>query len=167
LPRLLSLSFIPTVLAPDRLSLRVRPEVSELSDQGAVSLPFAGGTLRIPALSVRRAETTIELGSGQSFAIAGLLQRNSTQGTDGLNGLSDVPILGALFRSDRFQRRETELVIIVTPYLVRPVTDPSVLAAPTDGFRPATSLDRILHQRQLERGAPTPQAPTGVGFRLQ
>jgi pilus assembly protein CpaC len=162
-----SLAFIPTVLAADRLSLRVRPEVSELSEQGAVSLPFAGGTLRIPALSVRRAETTIELGSGQSFAIAGLLQRSVTQGQDGLNGLTDIPVLGALFRSDRFQRRETELVIIVTPYLVRPVSDPSALAAPTDGFRPATSLDRILHQRQLERGAPTPQAPTGVGFRLQ
>ncbi len=162
-----SLAFIPTVLAPDRLSLRVRPEVSELSEQGAVSLPFAGGTLRIPALSVRRAETTIELGSGQSFAIAGLLQRSVTQGQDGLNGLTDIPVLGALFRSDRFQRRETELVIIVTPYLVRPVSDPTALAAPTDNFRPATSLDRILHQRQLERGAPTPQAPTGVGFRLQ
>lgn len=162
-----SLAFIPTVLAPDRLSLRVRPEVSELSEQGAVSLPFAGGTLRIPALSVRRAETTIELGSGQSFAIAGLLQRSMTQGQDGLNGLTDIPVLGALFRSDRFQRRETELVIIVTPYLVRPVSDPTALASPTDGFRPATSLDRILYQRQLERGAPAPQAPTGVGFRLQ
>jgi pilus assembly protein CpaC len=162
-----SLAFIPTVLAPDRLSLRVRPEVSELSEQGAVSLPFAGGTLRIPALSVRRAETTIELGSGQSFAIAGLLQRSVTQGQDGLNGLTDIPVLGALFRSDRFQRRETELVIIVTPYLVRPVSDPTALTSPTDGFRPATSLDRILYQRQLERGAPTPQAPTGVGFRLQ
>lgn len=162
-----SLAFIPTVLAPDRLSLRVRPEVSELSEQGAVSLPFAGGTLRIPALSVRRAETTVELGSGQSFAIAGLLQRNTTQGTDGLNGLADIPVLGPLFRSDRFQRRETELVIIVTPYLVRAVSNPTSLAAPTDNFRPATSLDRILYQRQLDRGGPAPQAPAGVGFRLQ
>jgi pilus assembly protein CpaC len=163
-----SLAFIPTVLAQDRLVLRVRPEVSELSNEGAVSLPFAGGNLTIPALRVRRAETTIELGSGQSFAIAGLLQRNSSQDQQGLNGLSDIPVLGALFRSDRFQRRETELVIIVTPYLVRPVSDPTALSAPTDGFRPATSLERILYQRQLRGGAPAPaQVPAGIGFRLQ
>lgn len=162
-----SLAFIPTVLAPDRLALRVRPEVSELSEQGAISLPFAGSTITIPALSVRRAETTVELGSGQSFAIAGLLQRNSAQVQQGLNGLTDIPVLGALFRSDRFQRRETELVIIVTPYLVRPVSNAELLSAPTDGFRPATSLDRILHQRQLDRGGPAPRVPDGVGFRLQ
>jgi pilus assembly protein CpaC len=161
-----SLTFVPTVLASDRLVLRVRPEVSELTDQGAVNLPFAGGTLRIPALSVRRAETTIELGSGQSFAIAGLLQRNSSQANDGLNGLADIPVLGPLFRSDRFQRRETELVIIVTPYLVQPVSDPRALVAPTDSYRPATSLERILNQRQLTSRPPV-QVPDGVGFRFQ
>jgi pilus assembly protein CpaC len=162
-----SLAFVPIVLSNDRLTLRVRPEVSELTDQGAVSLPLAGGTIRIPALSVRRAETTLELGSGQSFAIAGLLQRNTAQITEGVNGLTDIPVLGALFRSDRFQRRETELVIIVTPYLVQPVSSPSVLAAPTDNFRPATSLERILMQRQtssLPLGAPI---PPGLGFRFE
>jgi pilus assembly protein CpaC len=162
-----SLAFIPTVLSGDRLALRVRPEVSELSDQGSINLPVAGGSLRIPGLTVRRAETTIELGSGQSFAIAGLLQRSTSQTTDGLNGLGDLPVLGALFRSDRFQRRETELVIIVTPYLVQPVSDPGMLAAPTDGFRPATSLDRILHQRQMQSGRPPGRAPDGVGFRFE
>ncbi len=152
-----SLAFVPTVLGPDRLNLRVRPEVSELSETGAVNLPLAGGVVRIPGLTVRRAETTVELGSGQSFAIAGLLQRRSSQVDQGVNGLSDLPVLGALFRSDRFQRGESELVIIVTPYLVRPVSDPRQLAAPTDSFRPAVDLDRVLFQRQIARGVAMPQ----------
>ncbi len=154
-----SLAFVPTVLGPERLNLRVRPEVSELSDNGAISLPLASGVVRIPALNVRRAETTVELGSGQSFAIAGLLQRSSTLNNSGLNGLGDVPVLGALFRSDRFQRNESELVIIITPYLVRPTSDPRALAAPTDGYRPATDLDRVLYRRQLARGQPAPPPP--------
>ena len=167
-----SLAFVPTVLGPDRLNLRVRPEVSELSDNGAISLPLSGGVVRIPALSVRRAETTVELGSGQSFAIAGLLQHSTTMTNQSIIGLGDIPVLGALFRSDRFQRRETELVIIITPYLVRPVSDPRALAAPTDGFRPATDLDRILHRRQLARGASVPPIPPGrarldAGFILE
>jgi pilus assembly protein CpaC len=152
-----SLAFVPTVLAPDRLNLRIRPEVSELTEQGAVTLPLAGGTVTIPALTVRRAETTVELGSGQSFAIAGLLQRNTRQFGSGINGVGDVPVLGALFRSDRFQRNETELVIIVTPYLVRPVSDPRQLVAATDGFKPAIDIDRVLFQRQIARGATMPQ----------
>ncbi|MDI3307788.1 MAG: type II and III secretion system protein family protein [Acetobacteraceae bacterium] len=150
----ISLAFVPTVLGPDRLNLRVRPEVSELSETGAIDMPLAGSVVHIPALTVRRAETTVELGSGQSFAIAGLLQRSSTMANSGITGLGDVPVLGPLFRSDRFRRAETELVIIVTPYLVRPVSDPRALAAPTDGFRPATDLERILYRRQIARGAP-------------
>lgn len=162
-----SLSFVPTVMSNDRLNLRVRPEVSELSDQGAISVPIQGGSIRIPALTVRRAETTVELGSGQSFAIAGLLQRSSQQSQEGINGLVDIPVLGALFRSDRFQRRETELVIIVTPYLVQPTSDPAALQGPTDVFRPATSLERILMQRQITATPrPVPGVPQGVGFRL-
>ncbi|WP_372624093.1 type II and III secretion system protein family protein [Falsiroseomonas sp.] len=163
-----SLAFVPVVLSEDRLTLRVRPEVSELSDQGAINLPTLVGSLRIPALSVRRAETTVELGSGQSFAIAGLLQRNTSQVQEGVNGLTDLPVLGALFRSERFQRRETELVIIVTPYLVQPVSEPSALTAPTDNFRPATSLERILRQRQLRGDGPAvPPLPAALGFRFE
>lgn len=162
-----SLAFVPIVLGNDRLTLRVRPEVSELSDQGAISLPLGNGTIRIPALAVRRAETTIELGSGQSFAIAGLLQRNTAQQTEGVNGLTDIPVLGALFRSDRFQRRETELVIIVTPYLVQPVSNPQALTAPTDNFRPATSLERILFSRQVSAIPPGAPIPPGLGFRFE
>ncbi|MCW8084323.1 type II and III secretion system protein family protein [Sabulicella glaciei] len=162
-----SLAFVPTVLAQDRLNLRVRPEVSELSDNGAINLPLSGGSLRIPALTVRRAETTVELGSGQSFAIAGLLQRNSAQVGQGWAGLGEVPVLGALFRSTRFQQGETELVIIITPYLVRPAANPQALVAPTDGFRPATDLDRILRQRQIAAGrTPTPLPAVDAGFIL-
>lgn len=165
-----SLSFVPTVLAPDRLNLRVRPEVSELTENGSISVPLASGTVRIPALSVRRAETTVELGSGQSFAIAGLLQRSSAQLTNGVLGLSEVPVLGTLFKSEAFRRNETELVIIVTPYLVRPVSDPQALATPLDGFRPATDLERILLNRQVAREvlpAPLDEVPFDAGFILE
>ncbi|GGG43582.1 fimbriae assembly protein [Caldovatus sediminis] len=164
-----SLAFVPTVLGPDRLNLRIRPEVSELSETGAVNLPLAGGVVRIPGLTVRRAETTVELGSGQSFAIAGLLQRRTAQSDQGIIGLAEIPVLGALFRSDRFQRGETELVIIVTPYLVRPVSDPRQLAAPTDGFRPAVDLDRLLFQRQIARGVAMPplRGRPDAGFILE
>ncbi|MFC7738513.1 type II and III secretion system protein family protein [Roseomonas sp. GCM10028921] len=164
-----SLAFVPTVMGPDRLNIRVRPEVSELSENGAISVPLSNGTVTIPALTVRRAETSVELGSGQSFAIAGLLQRSSTLVNSGLNFLGDVPVLGALFRSDRFKRSETELVIIITPYLVQPVSDPRSLAAPTDGIRPASDLERILHRRQLARGGPaTPlRARLDAGFVLE
>jgi pilus assembly protein CpaC len=166
------LSFVPTVMGPDRVNLRVRPEVSELSDNGAVEVPIANGTIRIPALSVRRAETTIELGSGQSFAIAGLLQRNTAQVADGIAGVSEVPVLGALFRSNSFRRAETELVIIVTPYLVRAVSDPRALQGPSENFKPATDLDRVLYMRQVARGSgvpprPSPVVPQDSGFLLE
>ncbi len=161
-----SLAFVPTVLSPERLNMRVRPEVSEISEANSVVFPVAGGTVRIPGLSVRRAETTIEVGSGQSFAIAGLLSRNSAINNSGLAGLGEIPVLGALFRSDRFRRNETELVIIITPYLVRPVSDPSALATPLDSFRPSTDLERILLRRQTGSGAPYRQIrpPAAAGF---
>lgn len=160
-----SLAFVPTVLSAERMNLRIRPEVSELSDRGAIDMPTLTGNLRIPALSVRRAETTVELGSGQSFAIAGLLQQNFSNVSTGPIWFSELPVLGALARSERFRRNETELVIIVTPYLVRPVADPRALAAPTDGIRPATDLDRILMLRQISRGAPARRVPPAdAGF---
>ena len=161
-----SLSFIPTVLSPERMNMRVRPEVSELSETGAITFPVAGGVVSIPGLTVRRAETTIELGSGQSFAIAGLLTRNASINNSGVTGLGDIPVLGALFRSDRFRRNETELVIIITPYLVRPTSDPSALATPLDTFRPATDLERVLLRRQTGSGAPYRQIrpPAAAGF---
>lgn len=163
------LAFVPTVLSPERLNLRVRPEVSELSDTGSVTVPLATGVVRIPGVIVRRAETTIELGSGQSFAIAGLLTRTHRMNSSSLIGLGDIPVLGALFRSDRFRRDESELVIIATPYLVRPVSNPRALATPTEGFRPATDLERVMQRRQLRgpTGVPSSQGrrpPVDAGF---
>jgi pilus assembly protein CpaC len=135
----ISLAFTPVVLADGRISLRVRPEVSQLSTTGAVQI----SGFSIPAISTRRAETTIELGSGQSFAIGGLMQNNITDTLGKVPGLGELPVLGALFRSDQFKRDETELVIMVTPYLVRPVSEKQ-LAAPTDGFQPPNDADRDL-----------------------
>jgi pilus assembly protein CpaC len=123
------LAFTPVVLADGRISMRVRPEVSQLSDAGAVKL----NGFTVPSLTTRRAETTVELGSGQSFMIAGLLQNTASNTIDKAPFLGDIPILGALFRSTKFQRQETELVVIVTPYLVRPVS--GQMATPIDGYR--------------------------------
>jgi len=119
-----SLAFVATIVDGNRINLQVRPEVSQLSTSGAIQL----NGITVPALTTRRAETTVDLASGQSFAIAGLLQNNSKNGIRKFPGLGDLPVLGALFRSSRYERNETELVIIVTPYLVRPVSMP--LAAP-------------------------------------
>ncbi len=137
-----SLAFTPTILAADRINLHVRPEVSQLSEEGAIDVPFVGGTLRVPALRTRRAETTIELGSGQSFAIAGLLSNDTAHDFKTLPGLGDIPVLGRLFQSDNFLKKESELVIIVTPYIVRPSS--SMPAAPTDGFAPPTDWQRMF-----------------------
>jgi pilus assembly protein CpaC len=134
-----SLSYTPTVLSNGRISLRVRPEVSELTTQGSVVL----NGYSIPGVTVRRTETTVELGSGQSFMIAGLLSNNSQNTIQKLPGAGDLPILGSLFRSTSYRKGETELVIVVTPYLVNPV-DGNQIALPTDGFSAPNDLQRIL-----------------------
>jgi pilus assembly protein CpaC len=134
-----SLAFTPIVLGDGRISMRVRPEVSELSSQGTIRL----NGFDIPALTTRRAETTVELGSGQSFMIGGLLSNSNVNAIDRAPGLGNVPVLGAMFRSTRFRRAETELVIIVTPYLVKPVSA-NQIALPTDGYKAATDLERIF-----------------------
>jgi pilus assembly protein CpaC len=161
-----SLALVPTVLSQNRLNLRVRPEVSQLSPNGAVNVPVGSGSLTIPALTVRRAETTVELGSGQSFAIAGLLQKTSLDNTNALPWIGEVPVIGALFKSNDFQRGESELVIIVTPYVVQPASSPTALRTPMDGFRPATDLDRILLGRQAAPG-PAGGPPLDAGFILK
>jgi pilus assembly protein CpaC len=150
-----SLAFTPTVIDANHLNLRVRPEVSELTTNGEVSVPIAPGqVVTIPALTVRRAETSVELGSGESFALAGLLQHTSTQTITKVPWLGDVPILGALFKSDGFQRGETDLVVIVTPYLVNP--SPTRLAAPTDGLKLPTDAQRVLLGNKYRQGLPAP-----------
>lgn len=163
------LSFVPTVLSSGRISLHVRPEVSELTNQGAVQLTTGNNSIAVPALLVRRADTTIELGSGQSFAIAGLLQDQTNQLDNSIFGLGEIPILGALFRSDSFQRNETELVIIVTPYIVKPVDNPAALHSSSEGYRVPNDLERILLLRQIGRATPAVAAriPGDAGFIVQ
>ena len=150
------LAFTPIVLADGRISMRVRPEVSELSNEGSIKL----NGFEVPALTTRRAETTVELGSGQSFMIAGLLRNANTNNVDKAPFLGDLPILGALFRSTKYRRAETELVIVVTPYLVRPVSNQ--IALPTNGYRAPTSGDQFLEgqsYRGVSGSAPAPAAP--------
>jgi pilus assembly protein CpaC len=157
------LAFTPIVLADGRISMRVRPEVSELSNNGSVTLDDT----RIPALLVRRAETTVELGSGQSFMIAGLLRNTNTNDISKAPFLGDIPILGSLFRSTSFQRQETELVIIVTPYLVRPTS--GQLASPTNGYRAPTDVQQFWEGQTFDgqsgnRGpVPAPGPATTAG----
>jgi pilus assembly protein CpaC len=151
------LAFTPVVLADGRISMRVRPEVSELSEAGSIKL---NGYV-VPSLTTRRAETTLELGSGQSFMLAGLLDNRNRNNIEKAPFLGDLPVLGALFRSTSFQRDETELVIIVTPYLVRPVS--SQMALPTDGYRmPNDGMAVIGGQNFTGTGAITPTAVQGA-----
>ena len=170
------LDFTPTIIDATHLSLKVRPEVSELTSTGAVSVPITStATVTIPALTVRRAETTVDLASGQSFALAGLLENTTEQDISKIPWLGDVPILGQLFRSNLFQHNETELVIIVTPYLVRPSNTP--LAAPTDGFTLPHDAERYATSDTYKQTLPAPARgpqPAGgqpgligpVGFKL-
>jgi pilus assembly protein CpaC len=164
------LSFTPVVLSENRISLQISSEVSELTNTGAFTL--SGGTvtdpntgqvttvpgLTIPALNVRRAQTTVELPSGGSFAIAGLLQHTNKQVIDQFPGLGNMPVLGALFRSRDYQNNETELVVLVSAYLVRPTSEKN-LRVPTDRFVPANDLDTIVMGRL---NASHPADPDGL-----
>ncbi len=151
------LAFTPIVLTDGRISMRVRPEVSELSNEGSVRL----GEFIIPALTTRRAETTVEVGSGQSFMIAGLLRNANTNDINKAPFLGDIPILGALFRSTRYRRAETELVIIVTPYLVRPVN--GQLALPTEGYRAPTTGQMLFGGQSYKGVSGAASAPATAG----
>ena len=138
------LSFTPVVLGPGRISVQMSSEVSELTNTGSFTLGGAGGTgLTIPALSVRRTETTVELPSGGSFAVAGLMQHNTKQVINGFPGVKDLPVLGALFRSRDFQNDESELVVLISAYLVEP-NAVSAFSAPTDGFVAPTDPETLL-----------------------
>ncbi|MCV3243303.1 pilus assembly protein CpaC [Mesorhizobium robiniae] len=165
-----SLEFVPTVLSNNQINIRVKPEASELSSQGAVQM----NGISVPAISTRRADTVVELASGQSFAIGGLIRRSVNTDISAFPWLGDVPVLGALFRSSSFQKEETELVIIVTPYIVRPGSSPSQMSAPTDrigsplgvGGTPTNSLATP----PPSHGAPRPSVSSragGAGFIIE
>jgi pilus assembly protein CpaC len=137
----ISLNFTPVVLSEGRISLRVMTEVSEVSTEN--SLTGGQGGTTIPSIKTRRAETTLEIPSGGSMAMAGLIQEQTKQAINGLPGLDQVPVLGALFRSQDFVNNQTELMVIVTPYVVRAVAQKE-LSRPDDGFAPASDSQSTL-----------------------
>jgi pilus assembly protein CpaC len=167
------LSFTPVVLSSGLISLQLSSEVSELSTAGSILLQgSAGGNLNIPALAVRRTQTTVELPSGGSFAVAGLMQHNTKQVIDGFPGVMNLPVLGALFRSRDFADDQTELVVLVSAYLVEPNSE-SAFSAPTDGFRAPTDPETLLLGRLNAIYKPKDDKPTTadaaapVGFVVQ
>jgi len=164
------LSFTPVVLSPGRISLKIRTEVSEPTTEGSYAIPRgAVGAANAPGIRRREAETTVELPSGGTMVIAGLLKDDVRQTVSGFPGLSRIPVLGTLFRSREFQRFESELVILVTPYLVRPIPR-SAAARPDDGFNPpADGAGMFLGRVNRLYGTVEGQIPPGryhgkVGF---
>jgi pilus assembly protein CpaC len=137
----ISLNFTPVVLTEGRISLRVMTEVSEVSAENALT-GGAGGTT-IPSIKTRRAETTLEIPSGGSIAMAGLIQEQTKQAVNGMPGIDQLPILGQLFRSQDYVNNQTELMVIVTPYIVRAVAQKE-LSRPDDGFAPASDAQSTL-----------------------
>lgn len=134
------LNFTPTVLSRSRISMDVAPEVSSLDFNN----PIEVDGIKNPILLTRKAQSTVELGSGDTFMLAGLLKNDGATTVNKFPGLGDLPILGTLFRSTAFQNNQTELVILVTPYLVKPISDPKKVQTPLDGYAPASDLQRIL-----------------------
>ncbi|BAM88482.1 putative pilus assembly protein CpaC [Bradyrhizobium oligotrophicum S58] len=170
----ISLNFTPVVLSEGRISLRVMTEVSELSNDNAITVSQAlssstTNSITIPAIRTRRAETTLEIPSGGSMAMAGLIQNQTKQAVNGLPGLNQLPILGQLFRSQDYVNDESELMVMVTPYVVRAVAQKE-LSRPDDGFAPATDAESALLGRMnrlygiaARVDAATGQ-PAGFGF---
>ncbi len=151
----IGLNFTPTVLDGGRISLKVATEVSDLD--------FSNGT-DVPSIKTRRADTTVDLASGQTFAIAGLMQNQSSQDISKMPGLGSVPVIGALFRSNGFVRGQTELVILVTPVMVTPTTG-SRLRTPVDGYVPPNDFERIVLGRFQGNAQASGQAASRLGNR--
>ncbi len=137
-----NVSFKPVVLAEGKISLTITAEVSELSTDGAITL----ATISLPGLKVRRAETTLEIPSGGTIAMAGLLSDDTRQSVEGVPGLKNLPVLGALFRSNDYRRRETELVILVSPFIASHAARQD-MARPTDGYMPENELKELFFGR--------------------
>ena len=135
----ISLNFTPVVLTEGKISLRVMTEVSEISNQNAISI----SGVNVPSLKTRRAETTLEIPSGGSLAMAGLIQEQTKQAVNGMPGVDQIPVLGQLFRSQDYVNNQTELMVIVTPYVVRAVAQKE-LSRPDDGFAPSSDAQSAL-----------------------
>lgn len=160
------LNFTPVVLSENRIRLNVKPEVSNLTDNGAVIIEG----ITIPAIESRKVETTVELGDGQGFLLGGLFQNNLKEGLEAVPGLGDLPILGPLFRSENFERKKSELMIIVTPSIVTPVSNPEVaFKSPQSDLRVPTFAQRAFGGQRLSdtlrpsriSGSAGPSVPMG------
>jgi pilus assembly protein CpaC len=158
------LGFTPTVLDAGRLSLKMTTEVSSIDQNNATAL---SSTISVPAFKVRRAGSTVEMPSGGSLMIAGLLQNDITSDIAGLPGLMDLPVLGRLFRSDSFQRQETELVVILSAYVVQAAERPDALSTPSDGFAPSSDIKRFLLGRLQDTYTQRSQTGTVPPAQLQ
>lgn len=160
-----SVEFLPVVISENRIRIQVAPEVSEISEEGAIEL----NDIEIPAINTRRAKTTIELSPGESFMIAGLIQDEMQSTIEQLPGVGEVPILSALFRSTAYQREETELVLAVTPYIVDPLASSDV-KLPTDELQPASVMESFFFgalgtlSDDAERISQTPSLEGPIGF---
>ena len=150
------LTFTPTVLEEGLINLKVTPEVSELSQLGATVKALNGQVSVLPSITTRRASTTVQLRDGESFAIGGLIKSNVTEAIRALPLLGELPVLGALFRSNAFQTEKSELLFVVTPRLSK--TADMALALPTDNFKPP-SRSEFLIEGLLEKPSPTDEGP--------
>ena len=149
-----ALNFTPVVLDSGRINIHLKPEVSQITSAGAITIEG----LNIPALTTRRVETTVELGSGQSFAVAGLIQNNGVHDLTKFPWLADIPVVGALFKSSKFTRQESELVVIITPYIVKPTQDDK-MHLPTDNFRYPNDKERYLDGQSYASTPPNTPEP--------
>lgn len=160
-----SVNFLPVVLSESRVRVQVEPEVSEISNEGAIVI----NSIEIPAIATRRAKTTVELAPGESFMIGGLILDEMKSTIEQLPGVSEIPVLSALFRSTAYQREETELVLAITPYLVDPMLSGDV-KLPTDEFKPASVMESFFYgalgslSDDAERISQTPSLEGPIGF---
>lgn len=162
------LSFTPTVFSDGSIALQVMPQISEKDTSNSATIATGSNeSITVPSVTMTSASSTVILGSGQGMAIAGLLTDTSQEASNGLPGLSEVPLIGALFRGDAFQRQQQEVVITVTPYIVNPVNNPNSFASPDDGWSPPNDLQRILLLRNNGTMAANTTVPGDAGFMVQ
>ncbi|WP_244539475.1 type II and III secretion system protein family protein [Methylobacterium sp. 174MFSha1.1] len=159
-----ALNFTPVVQSENRISIRVGTNVTEIDPQNAVPVSNGNNTISVPGLTVRKSETTIELPSGGTMMIAGLIQQRNRQAISGLPGLLNLPVLGALFRSRDYQRQETELMIMVTPYIAKPM-DQAQVRKPDDGFTESTDAQAVVLGRLNRLYGTVGGAPLASGYR--
>jgi pilus assembly protein CpaC len=161
------LKFKPVVLNNGSIILHVEPTVSSPTTQSSFQISVAGEAIVVPSLSTQSASTTVVIGSGQTLAIAGLLDNSSNQSDSSLPGLGQVPVLGAAFRNDNFNKQEEELVILVTPYLVKPVNDAAKFETPDSGWTSPDQVQRIFLFRENGTVAQETTLPGAAGFVLR